>query len=78
MYINDDLTTLRNKLVMELKKEDNIKQVWPIEGRIFCIQMDQGREVKRVLDSPKTCSRLVGANNEWLKWVYTVIKYTPV
>ena len=53
VYINDDLTTLRNKLVMELKKDDNIKQVWTIEGRIFCIQMDQGREVKRVLDSPE-------------------------
>ena len=53
MYINDDLTTLRNKFVMELKKDDNIKQVWTIEGRIFCIQMDQGREVKRVVDSPE-------------------------
>ena len=41
VYINDDLTTLRNKLVMEMKKDDNIKQVWTIEGRIFCIQMDQ-------------------------------------
>ena len=53
VYINDDLTTLRNKLVMEMKKDDNIKQVWTIEGRIFCIQMDQGREVKRVVDSPE-------------------------
>ena len=41
VYINDDLTTLRNKLVMEMKKDDNIKQVWTIEGRIFCIQIDQ-------------------------------------
>ena len=53
VYINDDLTTLRNKLVMEMKKDDNIKQVWTIEGRIFCIQIDQGREVKRVVDSPE-------------------------
>ena len=52
-FINDDLTILRNKLVMELKRDDNIKQVWTIEGRIFCIQMDQGREVKRVVDSPE-------------------------
>ena len=51
MFINDDLTTLRNKLVMELKKDDNIKQVLTIKGIIFCIQMDQGREVKRVVDS---------------------------
>ena len=79
VYINDDLTTLRNKLVMELKKDDNIKQVWKIEGRIFCIQMDQGREVKRVLYSPRRpVQGWFGANNEWLKWVYTVIKYTPV
>ena len=53
VFINDDLTILRNKLVMELKRDDNIKQVWTIEGRIFCIQMDQGREVKRVVDSPE-------------------------
>ena len=53
VHINDDLTTLRNKLAMELKKDDNIKQVWTIEGRIFCIQMDQGREEKRVVDSPE-------------------------
>ena len=37
---------------MKLKRDDNIKQVWTIEGRIVCIQMDQGREVNRVVDSP--------------------------
>ena len=39
--INDDLTMLRNKLAMEMKKDDNIKQVLATEGKLVCIHMDQ-------------------------------------
>ena len=42
-----------NQSSQQTRKDDNIKQVWTIEGRIFCIEMDQGREVKRVVDSPE-------------------------
>ena len=69
VFINDDLTTLRNKLAMGLKSDDNIKQVWTIEGRIFCIQVDQGREVKRVVDSPKDLFK-VGWSEQRVNEIY--------
>ena len=50
--INDDLTSLRSRLVYELKRDDTIKSVRKIEGRIMCIQEEGGKEMKKVIDSP--------------------------
>ena len=52
VYINDDLTSLRSRLVYELNRDDTIKSVWTIEGRIMCIQEEGGKEMKKVIDSP--------------------------
>ena len=37
VFVKDDLTTLRSKLVYELKRDKTIKRVWAIDGRIMCI-----------------------------------------
>ena len=50
--MNDDLNTLRSKLVYELKRDKTIKRVWTIDGRIMCIQEENGRDMKKVIDSP--------------------------
>ena len=52
VFVNDDLTTLRSKLVYELKRDTTIKRVWTIDGRIVCIQEENGRDIKKVIDSP--------------------------
>ena len=52
VFVNDDLTTLRSKLVYELKRDKTIKRVWTIDGRIMCTQEENGRDMKKVIDSP--------------------------
>ena len=52
VFVNDDLTTLRSKLVYELKRDKTIKRVWTIDGRIMCIQEENGTDMKNVIDSP--------------------------
>ena len=52
VFVKDDLTTLRSKLVYELKRDKTIKRVWTIDGRIMCIQEEIGRDMKKVIDSP--------------------------
>ena len=62
MYnINDDLTALRSRLVYELKRDAAVKKVWSIDGRIFCVQDENGQEVRKVVESPEDVwSWLVG------------------
>ena len=52
VFLNDDLTTLRSRLVYELKRDETIKSVWTIDGRIMCVQEEGGTDVKTVIDSP--------------------------
>ena len=52
VFRNDDLTTLRSRLVYELNCDESIKSVWIIDGRIMCIQEENGKDTKRVIDSP--------------------------
>ena len=66
VYINDDLTQLRAKIIAELRKDDAIKQVWTIDGKIFCIQMNGDKETKRIIESPDDLYRL-GWSKETVK-----------
>ncbi len=36
VFINDDVTALRSRLVYELKRDAGVKNMWNIDGRIFC------------------------------------------
>ena len=51
VYVNDDLTQLRGRLVREISRDTGANKVWKIYGRIFCTQYEDGREVKRFVDS---------------------------
>ena len=53
VYINDDLTALRSRLVYELKRDAGVQKVWTIDGRIFCVQVENGHEVRKIVESPE-------------------------
>jgi len=42
VYINEDLTPMRSKLISKLKKDPTVKRVWSIDGKICCIQDERG------------------------------------
>ena len=52
VFVNDDLTNMRSKLVYELKRDDSVTRVWTMNGKIMCIQEEDGKEVKKMIDSP--------------------------
>ena len=52
VFLNDDLTTLRSRLVYELKRDESIKSVWTFDGRIMCVREEGGKDVKSVINSP--------------------------
>ena len=52
VFVNDDLTTMRSKLLYELKRDGSVTRVWTMNGKIMCIQEENGKEVKKTIDSP--------------------------
>ena len=70
-FLNDDLTTLRSKLVYELKRDETIKSVWTIDGRIMCVQEEGGKDVKRMIESPDDLFKVGGQRRESLDWAFT-------
>lgn len=52
VYINDDLSILRGKVVKMMKDDKSIQKVWTIDGKILCIlEKEDGSLVKVTLDS---------------------------
>ena len=47
VYVNEDLISLRNAMLGELKKDPTIKSCWSVEGKIFCRQSVDGQEVTK-------------------------------
>ena len=52
VFVDEDLTPLRSKMLRELKKDSSVMSAWTIDGRIFCKQIVSGKEEIRVIDSP--------------------------
>ena len=52
VFVNDDLTNMWSKLVYELKRDDSVTRVCTMNGKIMCIQEEDGKEVKKMIDSP--------------------------
>ena len=52
VFVNDDLTTMQSKLVYELKRDESVTRVWTMNGKSMCIQEENGKEMKKVADSP--------------------------
>lgn len=51
VYVEEDLTPLRNRIVRALREDSAVKTVWSIDGRIFAIRKKGGKEEKVVIDS---------------------------
>lgn len=51
MFIERDLTPLRAEVLRELKADPNRISVWTVDGRMFCIQNDGGRNVEKAIES---------------------------
>ena len=66
VYVEEDLTPLRSRMVRALRGETGIKTVWSIDGRIFAIRMKDGKEEKVVIDSAQDL-RKVGWTAEGIK-----------
>ena len=52
VFLNDDLTPFRAKLTRVLRNDPTIGNVWTIDGRIFCITTENGKEMKRIVETP--------------------------
>ena len=50
VYIDEDLTPMRGKILRELKKDG--RKAWSVDGIIYCIVRESGQDVKAI-DSPK-------------------------
>jgi len=59
VFINEDFTTLRFKLVHYIKRMDSVKSVTTRDGKMHC-QMKNGR--KEVVENPDDLFKL-GVNN---------------
>ena len=58
VFINDDLTKLRGKIMYQLKSDENIIKQWSVDGKIFCVMKEGNREIKKTIDSPEDLSKL--------------------
>ena len=56
--MNEDLTPLRAKLSKVLRSDPAIKKVWSIDGRIFCVINEDGRETKKTIETPDDLFKL--------------------
>ena len=52
VYVQEDLTKARSKLVFELKRASDVKRVWTVNGRIVCLIDINGHEAKKVVETP--------------------------
>ena len=66
IFIVEDLTQLRVKLVRELRKEPRVEKVWTIDGKVFCLVKDGAKRVKQMIDSPDDLHK-IGWSEERMK-----------
>ena len=51
VFLADNLTAQRSKLLRKLKERDDVKSAWSIEGKIKAVLVKNGREKKITIDS---------------------------
>ena len=52
VYVQEDLTKARSKLVFKLKRASDVKRVWTVNGWIVCLIDINGHEAKKVVETP--------------------------
>lgn len=58
VFIVDDLTSLRSKILRELKEDPNILRVWSRDGKIHCVIEVDKREEKVIINSAEDVRKL--------------------
>ena len=58
IYINDDLTPLRSRMLRTLQNDDEVKRVWTIDGNFNCVVVENNAEVKKRLETPDDLFKL--------------------
>ena len=58
IYINDDLTPLRSRMLRTLQNDDEVKRVWTIDGNFNCVIVENNAEVKKRLETPDDLFKL--------------------
>lgn len=67
VYIQDDLTAFRSKLLRTVKNDAKVKSCWSVDGRIVCIIVEGGKDVKKYIDSPEDLLPKLGWTEAMLK-----------
>ena len=58
IYVNDDITPLRSRMLRTLKNDDEVKRVWTIDGNFHCIVVENNAKVKKRLETPDDLFKL--------------------
>ena len=58
IYINDDLTPLRSRMLRTLQNDDEVKRVWTIDGNFNCVVVENNAEVRKRLETPDDLFKL--------------------
>ena len=58
VYVSDDLTSTRMKIVKGLRNEESASKVWTIDRKIYCVLNTDGKETKLTLNSVKDIAKL--------------------
>ena len=58
VYINDDLTPMQAKITRKMRNDTSTNSVWTIDGRIFCTITENGKDVKKSIESPDDLFKL--------------------
>ena len=53
VFLDDDLTPFCAKLARTLRNDSTIGNMWTIDGRIFCMIIVNGYEMRKVVESPE-------------------------
>jgi hypothetical protein len=72
IYLNEDLPTLRFKLLQFVKKLDNVKAAHTRDGKIHCLLMDNTRVA---IENPDDLFKLGVDLDQYLDWAHYILHH---
>lgn len=58
LYMDEDLTRTRNKMLYEIRKHSQTTKTWTIDGKIFAMVNNEGEESRKVFETPDDLYKL--------------------
>lgn len=58
LYMDEDLTRTRNRMLYEIRKHPQTTKTWTIDGKIFAVISDEGEESRKVFETPDDLYKL--------------------